>query len=136
MPITTTLGRLISTVVTMLHTRLSLISVELEEELIRFSSYLIYSLIALFCGGMAISLIVLFVIVLFWDDHRIAALLSLIIFFSAASAFIATWLRMKILNKPHLFEQSIAEIKKDSELLFPHGSPDLAQQKNQDQVPL
>lgn len=113
---TTTLGRIASTLIAMLHTRLDLISVELEEELLRFSSYFIYVLIALFCGGVAVSFLLVLILVLFWEDYRIAVLLSFVVVFGAISVFISVWLKKQILNKPHLLEQSIAELKKDTEL--------------------
>ncbi|MCD6025622.1 MAG: hypothetical protein K0R08_141 [Solimicrobium sp.] len=112
-----TLSRITSTLVATLHTRLDLICVELEEELLRFSSYFIYALIAVFCGGIAAVLVALLILVLFWEDHRISVLLTVIAFFSASSAFIVIWLRKKMLDKPRLLDQSIAQFKKDAELL-------------------
>jgi uncharacterized membrane protein YqjE len=120
MSITATLGRITSTLVAILHTRLDLIRVELEEEVIRFSSYFMYALIALFCGGVAVSFILVLILVLFWDDHRITVILSYIALFSILSAFIFSWLKKQIANKPHLLEQSIAEFRKDIELLRAH----------------
>ncbi|PRC91546.1 phage holin family protein [Solimicrobium silvestre] len=117
MTISATINRIISTVVAMLYTRLELVTVELEEEFLRFSSYFIYALIALFCGGVAVSLLIFLVIALFWDEHRVAVLLSLIAVFSAISIYIAAWLRTQMSNKPRLLEQTIAELKKDAELL-------------------
>ncbi|MET3107706.1 putative membrane protein YqjE [Oxalobacteraceae bacterium GrIS 2.11] len=117
MSISASINRMFSTLVGMLHTRLELVSVELEEELLRFSSYFIYSLIALFCGGVAVSLGIFLIIALYWDDHRVAVLLTMIGLFGAASIVIAAWLRKQILNKPRLLQQSIAELKKDAELI-------------------
>ena len=117
MSIRDSIGRVVSTLVAMLHTRLELVSVELEEELIRFSSYFIVSLIALFCAGVAVVLVIFLIIVLFWDDHRIAVLLTLIGVFGAASILVAAWLRKQFLDRPRLFEHSIAELKKDVELI-------------------
>ena len=114
--LTTTLGRIASTLTAMLHTRLDLICVELEEELLRFSSYFIYALIAVFCGGVAVSFLLVLILVLFWEDYRIVVLTSFVLFFGALSLFIFAWLKKQMLNKPHLLEQSIAEFKKDTEL--------------------
>ena len=117
MSISDSFNRITATLVAMLHTRLELASVELEEELLRFSSYFIYALIALYCAGVAISLGIFLIIALFWDDHRIAVLLCLIILFGATSIFVAAWLRKQFLNKPRLFGQSISELKKDADLI-------------------
>jgi uncharacterized membrane protein YqjE len=116
MSITNNINRIVSTLVAMMQTRLELISVELEEELTRIASYFVYALIALYCAGVAVSLGIFLVIALFWDEHRIAVLLTLIGLFGAISIFIAAWLRTQFLNKPRLLEQTIAELKKDTEL--------------------
>lgn len=118
MSILGTLNRIASTLVEMLHTRLELIGVELEEELLRYSSYFFCALIALFFGGISITLLIVFILVLFWDEHRIAALLSLIGLFGFAAAFLAAYLKQQMANKPGLFEQSISELKKDADLFF------------------
>ncbi len=117
MSISDSFKRITATLVAMLYTRLDLASVELEEELLRFSSYFIYALVALYCAGVAISLGIFLIIVLFWDDHRIAVLLCLIGVFGVASILVAAWLRNQFLNKPRLFGQSISELKKDAELI-------------------
>ena len=117
MSIATTTGNIVSTLIAMLHTRLDLMRVELEEELLRFSSYFIYALIALFCGGVAVSFILVLILVLFWEEYRIPIITSYIVLFGAMSVFICSWLKKQILDKPHLFEQSAAEFKKDIALL-------------------
>jgi len=122
MAISDSITRIVSTLVTMLQTRMELVTLELEEELVRFSTYFIVALIALFCAGVAISLLVFLIIALYWDEHRVAVLLSLIGFFSLASVVIAAWLRSQFLNKPRLLEQSIGEFKKDVALLTPQNS--------------
>ena len=110
-------SRIVSTLVGMVQTRMELVSVELEEELIRFSSYFIYALIVLFCAGVAVSLTIILIIAMYWDEHRIAVLLCLIGFFSIVGIAVAAWLRKQFLNKPRLLEQSIAELRKDAELI-------------------
>ncbi len=128
MALTDNINRVLSTLASMLHTRLELMSVEFEEELLRFSSYFIFALIALFCAGVAIALGIILVLALFWDDHRIAALLCLIGLFGAISIFIAAWLRKQFLNKPRLLEQTMAELKKDVELIS-RREPDANQEQ-------
>lgn len=122
MTISSGISRIVATLVAMLHTRLELVSVELEEELVRLSSYFIYTLVALYCAGVAVTLGIFLVIALYWDEHRIAILLCLIALFGATSVLIAAWLRKQFMNKPRLFEQSIAEFKKDAELIHSHDT--------------
>ena len=106
-----------ATVVAMLQTRLELASVELEEELVRFSIFFIATLVALFCAGVAVALLIFLIIALFWDTWRFTALLSLIGLFGLGSGLIAVWLRKQFLNRPRLFEYSIAELRKDVEMI-------------------
>jgi uncharacterized membrane protein YqjE len=113
MAIVDSVGRLAGTLVGILHTRLGLIAVEVEEEMARFSSYLLWSLVALFCGGVAVLLGVLLIVALFWDTHRIEVLVTLIALF-AASAMILAWRLSKALkNKPRLLAYSLNELSKD-----------------------
>jgi uncharacterized membrane protein YqjE len=129
MSFATRIRQVISMLVAMLHTRLELISIELEEGLIRLYVYFVYGLIGLFCAGVAISLSIFLVILLFWDEHRIAVLFCLISLFSAISILITIWLKAQILNSPGLLEHSIAELKKDVE--FIHGRSTDAHQETQ-----
>ena len=129
MTISTGINRIVSTLIAILQTRLELVTVELEEELIRFATYFVYTLIALFCAGVAISLGIFLIIALFWDEHRITVLLSMIVIFGACSIFIAARLRKQLINKPRLLEHSIAEIKKDAKLL--RSRAQTAQQQEQ-----
>jgi uncharacterized membrane protein YqjE len=106
--------RLGATLIDIIHTRLELISLELEEELVRFSSYLLLSLIALFAAGIAVLLAIFLLIVVFWDTHRIAVVGSLFAVFSSVAVGIAFWLRHAFRNKPRLLASSLAELRKDS----------------------
>jgi uncharacterized membrane protein YqjE len=111
------LSRIASTLAAMLQTRLELVSVELEEELLRFSSYFVFALVALFCAGVAVALAIILILAIFWDNHRIEVLLCMIGVFGIASLLIGMWLRNQLRNKPRLLQHTIAELKKDAELL-------------------
>jgi uncharacterized membrane protein YqjE len=77
----------------------------------------LYCLFAIFCLGMSLVLFTAFIVVLFWDDHRLAVLGGLGIVFFVLAMFIAIVLRIKILYKSKLFSASIAELAKDREQL-------------------
>lgn len=111
--VTATIRRLVANVVTMLQTRLELISVELQEEALRYATFFFLGLCALFCVFMALFLGVVFIIALFWDDHRFAMLSILMTFFAGAAAIIALWIRSQLRNKPRFLEQSIHVLKQD-----------------------
>lgn len=117
MAITDSIARLASTLITSIHTRLELISVELEEELARFSTYLLLSLVALACAGIAVLLLILLVVAIFWDTHRFLVLGLLIGLFASTAIGLACWLRSAIRQKPRLLAHSLAELRRDSDSL-------------------
>ena len=136
MPIKEQFARIVSTVVAMMQTRLELASVELEEELVRFSIFFIATLVALFCAGVAVALLIFLVIALFWDTYRITVLVSLIGLFGLGSALIAAWVRKQFMNRPRLFEYSIAELRKDVDLIHTrHEQQAQDQHQDQEQTP-
>lgn len=109
--------RLLSTLVSIVTARLELLANELQEERLRLSQMLLFALLALFCFGMGILLIAVFIVVLFWDDHRLAALGALSAFFLALGTVMALLLRSKAQEKPRLFSTSLAELAKDRDRL-------------------
>ncbi|MDO8177646.1 MAG: phage holin family protein [Undibacterium sp.] len=117
MAIADSLARLAGTLLGTLHTRLELISVEVEEEMARYSSYLLWTVVALFCAGIAILLAILLIVVMFWDSHREAVLLSLIGMFAGIAIYLGWWLRTAMRNKPRLFGYSLEELKRDTATL-------------------
>ncbi|MBX3650140.1 MAG: phage holin family protein [Burkholderiales bacterium] len=107
------------TFASILQTRLELLSTDIAEERSRLGSILLLSLVALFCVGVGVGvlLLTLLVVVLFWDTHRLAALGTLTVLFLAAGGWIGGLALQRLRNKPRLFEASIAELAKDREHL-------------------
>jgi uncharacterized membrane protein YqjE len=104
---------LLCTLTSIVSTRLELLANELQEERLRLTQMLFYVLAALFCFGMGILLLTVFIVVLFWDDHRLAVLGGLTAFFFAATALMAMLLRSKARSRPRLFCASLGELAKD-----------------------
>ncbi len=119
MAIAESISRLAATFVAIIHNRLELAAVEVEEELLRIFSSLLLSLVALFCLGMALSLAVLLLVVLFWDTHRIGVLITLMVVFSGSGLMIGLGVRKGYRHKPRLLADSLAELKKDINNLNP-----------------
>jgi uncharacterized membrane protein YqjE len=113
MPIAESLNRLMKTLLSILHNRLALASVEMEEESLRIFSAIITSLLALFCGTLAISLAVFLCIMLFWDSHRIGIMVFFIVLLASICAFLVRRVRHNYRNKPPLLTHTLAEIRKD-----------------------
>jgi uncharacterized membrane protein YqjE len=105
--------RLLSTLTAIVSTRLELLANELHEERLRLTQMLFFALVALFCFGMGILLLTVFIVVLFWDDHRLAVLGGLSSFFFISGVLLAMLLRSKARAKPKLFSVSLGELTKD-----------------------
>ena len=109
--------QLLSTVTSIASTRLELLANELQEERLRLTQMLFFALFALFCFGIGILLLTAFIVVLFWDDHRLAALGTLSALFLALGTLMTMLLRSKAQAKSRLFSASLAELTKDREQL-------------------
>ena len=109
--------RLTSTLTTLVSTRLELLANELQEERLRLTQMLLFTLMALFCFGMFLLLLTVFIVVLFWDDHRLAVLGVLSVIFFASGSLAVVLLRGKAQEKSKLFSASLAELAKDREQL-------------------
>jgi len=125
MAILDSVGKLIASFSGIVHTRLELAAVEIEEELSRFSSILLWSLTALFCACCAVVLLVVLLIAVFWDTHRIELISVLIALFAVAAGGITWWIRKQLDAKPRLLSLTLSELEKDGQALrdnFPHSS--------------
>lgn len=113
------LARLGAHFVALVHTRAELATVEIEEEALRYFSYLLLTLCALFFLVLSSVLLVLLLVVLFWDSYRITALASLIVLFGGGGILMAHQVRKQYRHKPHLLEQTLQELARDIESLAP-----------------
>src|SRR5512135_1385340 len=94
------LKRLAGTFLAIIHTRLELLSIELEEERLRVKQMLLYAGVAIFCFGMAIMLLTVFIVALFWDSYRLQAVGGLCALFFVAGLMIWSALRRLAREKP------------------------------------
>jgi uncharacterized membrane protein YqjE len=115
MAISAAVGRIGATVLAMARTRLELATVELQEETQRLFGYLALGLTAAFLAAGALVLTVLFVLVVFWDTHRLLAVGGMAILFALGSAIVAMKLRSSLAARPPLLGATLAELRKDVE---------------------
>lgn len=117
--------RLLSTLTSILSTRLELLANEWQEERLRLTQMLFFSLLALFCFGIFVLLLTVFILVLFWDDHRLAVLGGMSVVFFALGTLMTLSLYRLSQAKSKLFSISLAELAKDREHLGEgHDQPD------------
>jgi uncharacterized membrane protein YqjE len=111
------LNNFIATLVAIAHTRLQLLTTELQEEVQEVAQLLIWSFVALFAAMMALFLGALTVIFVFWDTHRILAALIMTALFLAIAAAGALMLRRRLRSKPPMLDATLAELAKDRDQL-------------------
>jgi len=114
------LRQLLSTLTSIVSTRLELLANELQEERLHLTQMFLFVLFALFCFGMGLLLLTVLIVVLFWDDHRIAVLGVLCTLFLALGVVMTLLVRSKMQVKSKLFSASLAELAKDRQHLNAH----------------
>lgn len=111
------LSNLLATFVAIAHTRLELLTTELQEEMHRVAEILMWSFVALLAAGIALFLGALAVIFVFWDTHRLLASVAVTAAFFLIALSAALNLRSKVRNRPRLLESTLAELAKDRKQL-------------------
>ncbi len=97
-----------------LRTRGELLQVEIQQEKLRVYAFAMFAVAAAFFLGLAVVLLTIFLMVLFWDTHRllVAGLLGLAFaVIGLCCAFIAHK-RWRV--KSRMFSTSLAELDRDS----------------------
>jgi uncharacterized membrane protein YqjE len=104
---------LAATLLAIAHTRLEILSTEIEEQWLWLSSVLVWAVAALFCTFLGIVLGTLLIVFALWDTHRLLALGIPAGLFLLGG--LVTWLVAlgKARAKPRLFATTIAELSKD-----------------------
>ena len=108
---------LAGTLVAIAHTRLDLLSADLEEERAHLFSLLALTLAALLCLGIGVVLATILLVVAFWDTHRLLALGALAGFYLVIGMGVWAFALHKARTKPRLFAASLSELFKDRQQL-------------------
>ena len=103
--------------VSIVHTRLELLSTDVAEEREQLTSFLVLVLVALGCFGVGVVLLAMLVVVAFWETHRLLALAGMTGLFLAAGVGLGWFAMHRVRTKPRLFEASLAELTKDRQQL-------------------
>ena len=124
MALTAAVGRIGTTLVAMARTRLELAAVEVQEEAQRVLGYVAWALLAAFLGAGALMLAALFVIVLFWDTHRLLAIGAMAGVFALAAVVILLQVRARFAARPRMMSATLAELNKDLAFIKGTGGQD------------
>ncbi len=113
----TSLSALTATVVSIAHTRLELLAVDLEQERQHWLLFALLALGGLLCFGVGLVLATILLLYLFWDTHRILVLAATSGGFLLAGIVAAGALMHCVRTRPRPFTTSLSELAKDGEEL-------------------
>ncbi|MGH7769204.1 MAG: phage holin family protein [Candidatus Binatia bacterium] len=111
------LRTLVTDLTALLHTRIELASTELEEEMERLKRMLVLAAISLFCFSVGLILLNIFIVVVFWDSHRLLALGGLTALYLIAGLIVGLVMRRQATASQKLLSATISEFAKDRERL-------------------
>jgi uncharacterized membrane protein YqjE len=109
------------TAVELVHTRLELLSLDVEEAKVRFLSILLAGAVAFFCLSMGLVMGAFWLVVAFWETHRMLVLGLLTGAFLGGGLLALAVLAWRAKKGPRLFASTLAELKKDSDALGGRG---------------
>ncbi len=107
------LKTLTATVVAMAYNRLHLLSADIEIARERIFSLFITVIVALFFLCFGVLLLSIFIVVIFWDTHRLLALGAVTGLFLGVGGLLLIRAINAIKKMPATFESSLAELAKD-----------------------
>ncbi len=111
------LRTLLATLVAVARTRGELLQVELEEERLRLAGIAVIAFAAAFFLALAVVVLTFFVMLLFWDSHRLLAAGLMALAYLIIGLICAGIARQRARVKSKLFAASLAELAKDGERL-------------------
>ena len=103
--------------VSIVHTRLELLSTDVAEEREQLTTFLVLVLVALGCFAIGVVLLAFLIVVVFWETHRVLALAGLTGLFLTTGIGLGWFALHRVRTKPRLFEASLAELSKDRQHL-------------------
>jgi len=107
------LRNLARTFLAVVQTRIEIFASEIDEERTRLARIAVLAAAAAFCLGLAVILLVFFLVVLFWDTDRLLAIGVLAGVFAVGGIAACLGLRTAISKRPKFLSATLAELRKD-----------------------
>lgn len=107
--------------ISFVETRARLAAGEFEEQALRLSEVALWALAALFAAGVALVMLSLFAVLLFWDSHRVLAAGLVGALWLAGAAACALVARARMRERPRFLSATLAELARDRSRF---GGPD------------
>jgi len=108
-----TAGRIGATLAAMAATRLELAAVEVQQEARRMVGCLAWTVVAAGLAAGAVVLAALFVVLLFWDTHRLQAVAGMAVLLGLGAALLLFKVRAALDARPPLLAATMAELRQD-----------------------
>ena len=96
-------------------TRTRLAANELEEQVTRLYEIALWTLVRLFFLGVAVVLGAVFVLIAFWDEHRLLVAGLLAAGFLVCGIAATLFVRRRMAERPRLFASTLGELARDRE---------------------
>ncbi len=113
------LQRLLATLLEIAQTRVAIVATEYEEERERIRELVVFGFLALFFVSLGIVLLTLFVVMLFWETHRLYVMGGFALLYLGLGVATVVSLRRRLKSRPRLFATTLAEFAKDRDQLTP-----------------
>ncbi len=109
--------QLLATLAGIVHTRVELLGTEVEEQVARLTTILLWTFVSLFLVFTAVVLGAVAVLVAFWDTNRILVAVLLSLVFAVGALVSLLRVRAVIIGRPRLFQATLEELGKDRDRL-------------------
>ena len=106
-----------TTFYTLVGARVELAVTEFREEGERRKEMLVVAVVAGVFLSLAALLLALFIVVVFWDEHRVAAAGAVTLAYLGIGAYAVMRLKRLVRESPPPFEATLAEFAKDAEAM-------------------
>lgn len=107
------LRRIVGSVLTLLHTRVELIGIELAEEKERLLGALFAGLAAMLLAMMALITLTVLIAISFWDTYRWQSLMVMTLVYALGAIGCGWKVRSGLRQAPLIFRDTLAEFEKD-----------------------
>ena len=109
------LRRVGSALSALLHSRFELFTRELQRERIHATRLLVMGVVALFFFALGMLTLTLFVIVMFWDTHRLEAIGGITLLYLGIAVGLGLYAKGEAGRAARPFASTLAELRKDRE---------------------
>lgn len=106
-----------ATLIGVVHTRLSLLALELEDEKHRLLGVLAWGAMAILLGGFGLLFFAAWITVMLWDTHRLLALGGFSALFLGIATLACWRVRRLLSDSQQAWSASLAELEADRQVL-------------------